>query len=367
MKKILFLIPTLGGGGAERVLVNLVNNLDKQRYDITIRTLFNTDVNSNFLNNNIKFFKGKVKQFKGNTYLLKLFSPRFLYKFFIEDKYDIVVSYLEGPTARIISGCTDKNTKKVSWIHCEHESKKAFKHSFRSFAEAKKCYMCYDSTICVADSVKQNFLSFVNVDNCKVLYNTNETEKILSKAEESLDVTLSNEINIFSVGRLTYVKGYERLINIHKKLLDEGIKHHVYVLGTGEEYEKLSQIINKLGVEDTFHLLGFKSNPYKYVKKSDLFVCSSWREGFSTAVTEALILGIPVVSTCCSGAYEMLGYNNEYGIVTENSEEGLYQGLKHILEDEQILAFYTKQARIRGKEFSTKMTVDAVQEMFESL
>lgn len=58
---------------------------------------------------------------------------------------------------------------------------------------------------------------------------------------------------------------------------------------------------------DTFTFLGYRDNPYKYVKKADLYVCSSRREGFSTAVTEALIVGTPVVSTNCSGAYELLG------------------------------------------------------------
>lgn len=79
---------------------------------------------------------------------------------------------------------------------------------------------------------------------------------------------------------------------------------------------------------DTFTFLGYRDNPYKYVKKADLYVCSSRREGFSTAVTEALIVGTPVVSTNCSGAYELLGKNNEYGIVTENNEDALYEGIK---------------------------------------
>lgn len=367
MKKVMFLIPNLGGGGAERVLVNLVNNLDKTKYDVTVRTLFKSNVNAKYLKSDVKYIEGKVKQFRGNIHILKLFSPRVLYSFFIKDKYDIVVSYLEGPTARIISGCSDKNTKKVSWIHVEQDGEKALAHSFRSLSEAQKSYMSYDATICVADSVKQNFLSLVNVDNCKVLYNTNETDKIIYMANEPLDKELSNEINVFSVGRLTNQKGYDRLINVHKKLIDEGIIHHIYILGTGDQEEMLAQRIKQYNLSKTFHLLGFTDNPYKYVKAADMFICSSRREGFSTAVTESLIVGTPVVSTCCSGAYELLGYNNEYGIVTENSEEGIYNGLKRMLDDSALRENYAKQAAIRGQKFSTEKTVAAVEEMFESL
>lgn len=367
MKKVLFLIPNLGGGGAERVLVNLVNNLDKAKYDVTVRTLFKSNVNAKYLKKDVKYIEGKVKQFRGNIHILKLFSPKFLYKFFIKERYDIVVSYLEGPTARIVSGCPDGKTKKVSWIHVEQDGEKALAHSFRSITEAKKCYMSYDATICVANSVKENFLSLVDVDNCIVLYNTNETDKILKLADELIEESISNEVNVFSVGRLTHQKGYDRLINVHKKLIDEGIRHHIYILGTGDQEDMLSQRIKEYNLGDTFHLLGFSDNPYKYVKAADMFICSSRREGFSTAVTESLIVGTPVISTCCSGAYELLGYNNEYGIVTENSEDGIYEGLKHMLINKKLRDEYAIQAAIRGQKFSTEKTVAAVEEMFEEL
>lgn len=368
MKKILFLIPNLGGGGAERVLVNLVNNLDKSKYDITIRTLFKSDVNSKYLHSHIKLIEGKLEQFRGNIHLLKLFSPRVLYKFFIKGKYDIIVSYLEGPTARIVSGCDDKQAKLVSWIHVEHTNQKALAHSFRSINEAKKCYGKNDVIVCVANTVKDNFLKISNLENkCVVLYNTNETNLIREKANEPIDSLFSECFNIISVGRLMPQKGYDRLIKVHSKLIKEGFKHHIYILGTGNELDNLKKLAREKGVSETFHLLGFSDNPYKFIKNADLFICSSRREGFSTAVTEALVVGTPVVSTNCSGAYELLGYNNEYGIVAENSEDGIYKGLKTMLSDKELLANYKKQAEIRGKKFSTKNTILAVEEMLESL
>ena len=156
-------------------------------------------------------------------------------------------------------------------------------------------------------------------------------------------------------------------MKIHKKLLDNGIKNHVYILGIGEEQEKYEKYLRDNHLEDTFTFLGFRDNPYKYVKNADLYVCSSRREGFSTAVTEALIVGTPVVSTNCSGAYELLGDNNEYGIVTENNEDALYEGIKKILTKENLLQHYKEQAKVRGQRFSTEKTVKAVEDMLNNL
>lgn len=369
MKKILFLIPSLGGGGAERVLVNLVNNLDKTKYDVTVQTVFDVGVNREYLENHITYVSGVNKQFPGNTKVLKFLSPKSLYQIIVKKHYDIVVSYLEGPTARIIAGCPYENSKLVSWIHVEQHSIHGAAYSFRSAKEAKRCYERYDRTICVAETVKSDFLSiFPSIKECQVLYNTNEDSQIGVQAHEPINNgVFSDEINIISVGRLRTEKGYDRLIKAHKRLLEQGLKHHIYILGTGTEEDNLKKLMHECGVETTFHLLGFHTNPYKYVSKADLFVCSSRREGFSTAVTEALIMGIPVVSTLCSGAEELLGYNSEWGIVTENSEEGVFDGLYRMLTTPGLLEEYREKAKERGKFFSKDNTVKAVESMFDNL
>ena len=109
------------------------------------------------------------------------------------------------------------------------------------------------------------------------------------------------------------------------------------------------------------------TNPYKYIKSSDLYVCSSLSEGFSTSVTEALIVGTPVVTTLCSGMQEMLGENNEYGIVTENNEDALYEGIKTMLTTPGMLEDYAQKAKERGKYFNTENTTKAVESMLEEL
>ena len=117
MKKVLFFIPNLSVGGAEKVLVNLVNNMDSTKFDITVLTLFDGGVNKQFLKKEIRYRFCFRREFRGNSRVLKLLKPETLYRIFIKEHYDIVVSYLEGPAARIIAGSPNKDTKKI-WGYC---------------------------------------------------------------------------------------------------------------------------------------------------------------------------------------------------------------------------------------------------------
>ena len=137
MKKILFLIHDLGQGGAEKVLVNLVNNLDRSKFHISVIALFGGGVNEQFLAPDIHYRAVFPRSIPGNSKLMKLLSPRQLHRLCVKEHYDIEVSYLEGPSARIISGCPSQDTKLVSWIHCTMHSPKDISQSFRSFSEAK--------------------------------------------------------------------------------------------------------------------------------------------------------------------------------------------------------------------------------------
>ena len=369
MKSILFLIPTLGGGGAERVLVNLVNNLDKEKYDVTVQTLFDGGVNKEQLHPDIKYISNYKKQFKGNSQIFKLFSPKFLYKKLIKKRYDIVIAYLEGVACRVVSGCPYADSKLIAWIHVEQQTRKNAAYSFRSIKEMNRCYNKFSKIICVAETVKIDFQKVVGTEKePEVLYNTNETEIIRKKAREPLtESVFSDDINIISVGRLVPEKGFDRLINVHHRLLESGVKNHLYILGEGELKENLQKQVAALNVAETVHLLGFKENPYQYVGNADLFVCSSRREGFSTAVTEALVIGTPVVSTNCSGAYELLGKNNEYGVVVGQNENELYEAIYAMLKERKQLQAYKEKAKERGMYFSKEKTVLAVEKMLDVL
>lgn len=368
-KKVLFLITNLAHGGAERVLVNLANNLDKSKYDVTVMTIFDTGVNKQYLSPEICYRSIFPKMFHGIKYITALLPGYLLHRLFIREQYDYEVSYLEGPPAKIVSGCTNPNTKKTAWIHIELLNDGAFTEGFRNKEDAIVSYNKFDRIVCVSQTVRDCFSKVSGItDKVDVLYNTNETEQIREKAFLPVEgFPFDGVTTICSVAKIEKSKGYDRLLEVHKRLMDEGYLHRVIILGIGSQEGVLTKRAQELGVADSFKLLGFTENPYSYVSRSDLYVCSSHREGFSTAVTEALIVGTPVVSTECSGAKELLGENNEYGIVVENSTEGIYQGMKKMLSDAKLLAHYKEQAKIRGNFFSREKTVRAVEEMLASL
>ena len=369
MKRILFLITNLAHGGAERVLVNLANNLNKEKYDVTVMTIFDEGVNRQYLSANVHYKTVFHNSFHGIKYITAMLPASILHKLFVKELYDYEIAYLEGPPAKIISGCKNSDTKLLSWIHIELLSNKAFSEGFKSIAEAKKTYQKFAKIVCVSHTVKQCFENISKIHgNIDVLYNTNETELIREKSIELVeDFAFDSVFTVCSVAKIEDSKGYDRLLEVHKKLTDEGFLHRIIIIGIGSQSETLKERAKAYGVSDSFLLLGFRDNPYKYVAKSDLYICSSRREGFSTSVTEALIVGTPVVSTECSGAKELLGESNEYGIVVDNSIDGIYQGMKAMLENPKLLRYYRKQSRIRGRHFSRENTVKAVEDMLESL
>lgn len=369
MTKVLFVIPNLGHGGAEKVLINLVNHLDPTSYRVTVMTLYDEGVNKAGLADHVQYKTCFKRSFPGVSHFLKLLSPRYLYRWFIKDHYDIVVSYLEGQTARMVSGCPEHDTKLISWIHVEQHTAKNAARTFRTEQEMIHCYQKFDLTVCVSQFVKQDFLSIVPVKNCIVLYNTVESDQIRMQAlEEIKDIAFSKtEFNICSVGTLKPSKGFDRLIRVHDRLRKDGIPVHTYILGEGPEEKKLKTMATSMGHEASITFLGYQLNPYKYISRCDLLVCSSFAEGFSTAATEALIVGLPVCTVNVSGMKEMLGAHNEYGVVTDNTEEALYQGIKTLSKDKKLMDDYRRLAKERGCIFSTSKTVKEVEKTFSHI
>ena len=367
--KILFLIHDLGQGGAEKVLVNLVNNMDKEKFDISVIALFGGGVNEQFLEPHIHYKSVWKKEFPGNSEIMKLLSPKKLHDLCIKEKYDIEISYLEGPSARVVSGCGSRSTKLVSWIHVEQHTMKKLSGPFRNKRETIKCYSEFDHTVCVSKFVHDDFQSILNLSKpCSVIYNTVESEKIRRLSLEEISYPYEEKmVNMIAVGSLKETKGFDRLIRIVERLKKHNYKIHLRILGKGPLKTYLEEMVKEKKLEEEVTFLGYDVNPYKYVEKSDLFICASRAEGFSTAATEALIVGTPVCTVDVSGMKEMLGENNEYGIVVENDDEALYEGIKGLLDSKEKLEYYTEKAVERGKYFNTNNTVKAVENMLYSL
>lgn len=369
MIKVLFLIHDLGQGGAEKVLVNLVNNMNTNIYDVTVMSLFDVGENRQFLSERIHYKYCFKHMIRGNSHLMKVFSGEFLHERLIKEKYDIEIAYLEGPSTRIISGCPDKNTKLITWLHFTPKSFKELAYSFRNISETQSCYKKFDRIVTVSEEVKQAFMKVSQFDKeVSVIYNTNDSEKITRLCEKKAKTWFSKEtFNIICVGKLTPNKGGDRMINIIERLRKNKKDVHLYLLGDGEQKTALSEMARAKGLEKYVTFLGFQDNPYQYVKQADLFVCASHSEGFSTATTEALILGVPVCTVEVSGMKEMLGQHNEYGVVVKNDDESLYHGINRLIENPSILEYYKEMASIRGEMFSTEKTVKSVEDMLDNI
>ena len=254
-------------------------------------------------------------------------------------------------------------------FYVEQHSMEKLSEAFRSKKEAKKCYEKFDQTVCVSEQVKKDFSELLNFQKaCKVLYNTVESGEILKKSKESVPELENDEFfKLIAVGSLKESKGYKRLLKIILKLKQENRKVRLYILGIGPQEKELKEFVEKNELKDRVIYLGYQPNPYKYVAKADLFVCASFAEGFSTAATEALIVGTPVCTVEVSGMKEMLGEDNEYGIVTENDAEALYEGIKCLLKSPELLKHYKEQAQKRGDMFSTEKTVAENEDMLLAL
>ena len=374
MKKVLFFITSLAGGGAEKVLVNLVNNMDKTKFDVTLLSLFDVGVNKKYLSKDVKYKYVFKKLFRGNIHLFKLFSPEFLYRRMIPDKYDIVVSFVQGPTTRIVAGCPYKDVKLVQWVHNEFHDKQKIASSYRNVSEAIELQKRYDAIAYVANTVKDIYLqTFPELErediNNIVLYNVVESDKIKALANEEIEEKelYNDEYTFVSVGRMVPQKSFDRLISVMAKLKREtDVNFKLLLLGDGALLDEHKKQAESLDVQDKIEFLGYRANPYKYVKNADLFVCSSLHEGFSTAVTESLIVGTPVITTLCSGMKELLG-ENEYGIIVDNVENALYSGLKELLCDKITFDKIKIAAAERGRMFNMQETVNRVQEFLNTL
>lgn len=365
-KKILFIHPDLKGGGAERVLVNLINKLPKSEYEVSLFTIFEEGVNKKFLSKEIKHIFWFKNVFRGYSVIQKIFSPKFLAKNVKISNANIVVAYLEHVPTRI--GFGFKNVKKVAWIHSNLNLKDLSK-AFRSKKEMIQAYNSFDKIVCVSEESKKSFLKATNINQNKVLVLKNiidfESIENLSNIKE---VELKKSFSIVTIGRLIEVKGYDRLltsINEIKKINLE-IDFHLYILGDGHLKSNFSQFIKENNLEDYVTLLGFQENPYQFLKQADLYVCSSYNEGYNTAITEALYLKIPVVTTNCSGMNEILN-NGEYGIITENDTESLKTNILRILTDKELYNQLKAKAEIKSELLKKQNSTTEVEQLFDSL
>lgn len=361
--KVLFYIDTLIGGGAEKVLRNLVNSMDYNKFEITVQTTFKEDV-SEYLNEQINYrYCYKSKNSISRLIFRAEAAAGLVYPLHIKDDYDIEVAYLEAASTKIMSGSTNKKAKKLAWVHCD--LRKITDNPEAYAQKTKAWYRNFDKVICVSKSVHKSYIElFGNNPPSEVIYNTVDDNEITTKSVYNLPCDIKKEkLTLMAVGRLSTPKNYPRLLKSVKTLLNEGFDFELWILGEGKLRPEIENLIKEYDIQDHVKLLGFYDNPYPFIKTADLSVCSSDYEGLSTFVTESLILGKVVVTTDCGGMDELLG-ENEYGIITENKDEAFTEGLRKMLSNPQLLYEYTEKAQTRGQQFSKEMLTTQTENLF---
>lgn len=371
-KKILFLIHDLGPGGAEKVLVDLVNALDREKFDISLRTLFDWGPNRQSIAPDVHYSAWVPRDVPANSHWMKLWTPQQLYRKIIPEDFDIVVSFLEGPCVRVVGGCpiSANQTKVVSWVHTPILNEAKFTEGFRSRREAEQCYGRADALVFVSEDVRQAFLRYFRPEKrSEVLYNIYDSQKIRSLAEQEPWPIIMNpgKLNWCGVGKLIPLKGWTRMLEIQKKLKEEGVPACFYVVGDGPQRKELERMAAELGISGSVAFTGYQENPYAYISRCVLFVCASEREGFSTAAVESLLCGTPVCTVDVGGMREILGQTNEYGVVTPNEDAALYQAVSRFLKDPDYADDYRKRAVERGQFFDKSNAVKAVEDFLLSL
>lgn len=378
-KKIMFMTNTLYGGGAEKVLQTILSKINQDKYEITLYSMHRERIVKSAYQSDFTYKvifdtyegKSKIKKIFSETFgkikglIFNNCSSRIFYKLYINEKFDVEIAFIEGESTKIVAGSTNPASKKIAWVHIDLQENPWIEFLYKDKIDEKNHYLCFDKIICVSESVRQAFIDKYGIkENIDVLYNPYDRREILEKSNEENPFKKSEVLRLITVGRLEKQKGYDRLLKISFKLKQEGYKFELIILGEGSERINLEQQIKEYGLRNAVQLRGFVTNPYFYIKNSDLFVCSSRSEGFSTVVAESIILGIPVISTRCAGTDELFG-EYECGIIVDNNEMDLYKAIKNILDDKKRLLYYKQQCTLRGAEFALDNAMSQIEELID--
>ena len=323
-------------------MVDLCNKLSTE-HEVTIFTIYSKGEMEKELSKNItlkslyNYTYNEMSKIKKMLLPLKIFfTKKIIYKKNIEqEKYNVEVSFLEGPITNIFA---TKNTKakKIAWIH--NDISKVFGTGIKSKIKKilnKNVYNKYSNLVFVSNDNLEKFNNIYNVNNKKhVIYNYINPENVIQKSNNKIEQFINkNTINFMSVCRLVEQKALLRLINVHSKLLKNNLNHKIYIVGDGPLKEQLEEEIKKQNVQNSFILLGKQTNPYPYIKQAQIFCLFSYYEGYPMVVEEAKILNKYIAVTDTAVREVLRNYENK--IIVENTENAIYNGIKQIIQNKE--------------------------------
>lgn len=379
MKKVMIMTNGLYEGGAEKVLQTLLNNFDYTGLDVTLFSILPDTLDPEIYTTQEKYkYRAVLPDYGGTSAFVKkiypffrkvkgklfnILPPKLFRLLFLREKFDVEFAFLEGEATKVVSGSLNKKAKKIAWVHTDMIKNGWTYYLYKNTEREATAYRQFDEIVCVSESVKNAFIKKYGIErNVSVLYNPVDSENIIRKAAEKINVEGVSRPLIITVGRLEEPKGYPRLIECAARLRNEGHEFTLWILGEGRKRQELEEIIAKNRLYDTVKLLGFDANPYKYIAAADAFICSSYIEGFSTAATESIILGKPVYTLDCPGMRELFG-DEQCGVIVPNTDEELYRLMKHAVEDKEAMARYTAAAQRRAEYFDIKRRMADIQSL----
>ena len=379
-KKILVRIGSLRHGGAEKVLATFLKKLPDDKYEIDLLlNLYSGKylpevpgwINVIYLNKGEMITTNRLQDIPVKAFrvmyqsVLKKF-PKLLYSTILKNKkYDIEFAAIHGFRDEILNSPL-KNSKKIVWIH--NDLRKTHFHNYTD-NEIRK-FFGFDKILVISEHIQKDFENLARNENEKNrivrIYNPLDTNEILNKANVNWESTQNPAPVFISVGTVFPQKGFDRLLKVHQRLLHEGFPHLVKILGDGYDFENIKNLISELQITETVEMTGFTDNPYPAVKNADFYILSSRYEGFPTVLFEAVTLKKNIIATEVSGVREILE-NGKLGLIVENSEEGIYEGMKKALTHPESFDAYAETLKTYSMPFTLENSVNSIVQIIDDL
>ncbi|MDN3606631.1 glycosyltransferase [Kaistella yonginensis] len=376
--KVLFRHRSMEMGGVEKVMLSVLNNLDQEKFEMTvclslnqgelrdefpshIRKVFLTEGKEDFSKN--KFIQ-KFQLFKRKLQLEKLSkNPEIVDKEILKENYDIEIGMTYNDFELILNS-SNKNSKKIGWFHSEINLPKLqplVPKILEHFPQMDHIIYCSEKIQKIMHEVYPN----LQYPAESVIINAIPIEEIKKKAEENISDLPKNPVFV-SIGRLHTRKGYHKLMDAHFQLLKDGFPHSVLIIGDGEELPNLLAQQKKLGVTETFIFAGNKMNPYPYLKNADFFIMPSESEAWPLVIAEALILQKPIIATKV-GDVETMIKDRKTGYLIDYKTGEIYEAMKEFLTNESLVSEIKENLKDIENEFDNQKIFDEVEEIITNL
>lgn len=378
-KRVLFLIWSFtAGGGAEKILANIVNNINYDKYEVSILEYKNFNIKREFVNEKVKIknpiiiqngsilnkIKNKILEY------LTYKRPKILYDYYINGKYDIEIAFNYMIPSILIS---NSKAKKYTVVHSSIEDLDYTKALNEKYNKTKLKYQLQkhsfekmNNIIAISNRTEKSIIDLYPEVSGKLvkIYNGYDFDNLYRKSKElSYELLNDKKFTLIAIGRLVEQKNFSFLIDIADKLNEEKLDYELLILGDGNQREQIEKKINRYNLTDKVKLLGYIENPYPYLKNADLFCLTSIAEGFPTVLVEALALGCPFISTNVAGAEE-LSDNGRCGIVANNINEYVFN-IKKILNDKKLRDSMAKNGIKLVQKYSIENQIRQLEEIFD--